>query len=64
MATKTADADLTMGQVAAVLGVSKRTVGRYIDDGFLHPTSKTLGGHRRFHPAVVRHLKQQMRAAQ
>jgi excisionase family DNA binding protein len=40
---------------ADVLGVSVRTLDRYVERGLLHPLY-TPGGHRRFDPAEVDHL--------
>jgi excisionase family DNA binding protein len=43
---------LTTHQVAQLIGVDRRTVARWADDGL--PCLRTLGGHRRFRWADVR----------
>lgn len=53
--SRTADAQprkLTVGQVAALFGVTVPTVRRWADEGKLHPT-RTLGGDRRFDAAEI-----------
>jgi excisionase family DNA binding protein len=47
------DAVLRPGELAALLGVSLATIGRWASDGHL-PYLRTLGGQRRFHWAEVR----------
>lgn len=54
--------DLKTTDVAEVLQVSTRTISRWVKLGVLIPSSTTVGGHRRFHPAVVEHLKRQLQA--
>lgn len=44
---------LTSGQLADELGVSPRTVARYVRNGWLTPTMITLGGHYRWDLAEV-----------
>lgn len=39
---------LTPAAAAARLGVSVRTLNRYVEAGLLAPASRTRGGHRRF----------------
>jgi excisionase family DNA binding protein len=43
---------LTAAQAATLLGVSVRTLDRYIEQGRITP-KRTPGGHRRFDPADV-----------
>ena len=47
---------LTIGEVAEILGVSKRTVIRMIDDGRLKKV-KGLGRSVRIHPRTLRRLE-------
>jgi excisionase family DNA binding protein len=47
------DAVLRPGALAALLGVSPATIGRWASDGYL-PCFRTLGGQRRFRWAEVR----------
>ena len=47
---------LTIGEVAVILGVSKRTVIRMIDDGRLKKV-KGLGRSVRIHPRTLRRLE-------
>jgi excisionase family DNA binding protein len=47
---------LTVDEVAAILGVSKRTVVRMIDDGRLKKL-KGLGRSVRLHPRTLRRLE-------
>ncbi|MEO2012937.1 MAG: helix-turn-helix domain-containing protein [Fuerstiella sp.] len=49
-------------EVAERLQVSTRTVSRWVHLGHLSTSSVTIGGHRRFHPAVVEHLRRQLEA--
>lgn len=37
---------LNPGEAAELLGVDKRTLGRYVDKGILHPVSLPSGQHR------------------
>jgi excisionase family DNA binding protein len=46
---------LHASQVAALLGVSPKTIARWSRSGRL-PHQRTLGGHRRYDPAVIRAL--------
>lgn len=46
---------MTSGQVAALFGVQPRAVRRWADARKL-TVVRTLGGHRRYHPAEVRAL--------
>jgi DNA-binding transcriptional MerR regulator len=46
---------LHASQVAALPGVSPKTTARWSRQGHL-PHQRTLGGHRRYDPAVVRAL--------
>jgi excisionase family DNA binding protein len=46
-----ADAILSSAELAQLLGVHRRTVARWADDGM--PTIRTIGGHRRFRWADV-----------
>jgi excisionase family DNA binding protein len=39
---------LTSAEVARHLGVSPRTVGKWLERGLITPTWRTLGGHARF----------------
>ena len=48
---------LTVAEVAEILGVSKITVRRWGDQGFLHPL-RTPGSHRRFLKSEVLALYQ------
>jgi excisionase family DNA binding protein len=42
------------------LGVSVRTLDRYVADGRLTPTGRTAGGHRRFDVEAVDRLKAEL----
>jgi excisionase family DNA binding protein len=55
MAVQGNDEFLTPLEVAALFGVSAKTVSRWANDGKFS-TIRTLGGHRRFHAAEVREL--------
>jgi excisionase family DNA binding protein len=46
---------LHTSEVAALLGVSPKTIARWAKNGKL-PFRRTLGGHRRYDPAVIRDL--------
>ena len=61
MATKQ-QRDLTTTETAEILQVDPRTVQRWRERGELTASMKTIGGHYRFHPAVVNHLKRQLEA--
>ena len=47
---------LSIGQTAALLGVSVSTLRRWEREGFLLPAFRTCGGHRRFALATVESL--------
>lgn len=51
--TTTKPKKLTVGQVAQIFGVERRTVQRWSDDGLLEHTL-TIGGERRFDPDYIR----------
>jgi excisionase family DNA binding protein len=53
---------LTARQTCDRLGVSRRTLARYLDDGLLTP-ERTAGGHLRFDPAAVDELRERLAAA-
>lgn len=42
---------MSIGEFAASVGASVRTVTRYVNEGKLTPTARTAGGHMRFAPA-------------
>jgi excisionase family DNA binding protein len=46
------DAILSSAELGQLLGVHRRTVARWADDGM--PTIRTIGGHRRFRWAAVK----------
>ncbi len=46
---------LRVGQVASMLQVTTKTVGRWAEDGKL-PFRRTLGGHRRYPAQEIREL--------
>lgn len=48
---------LTSMQVARLLGVSTRTVGKWLERGLIAPTWRTLGGHARFTTEDVERYK-------
>jgi len=50
---------LTRSEVAELFGVSPSTITRWADEGKL-PTTKTLGGHRRYAADAVKVLAQQL----
>lgn len=50
---------LTPKAAAHRLGVSVRTVSRYVADGLLHP-ARTRGGHRRFDETEIDELRKQL----
>lgn len=52
---------LTTGQLADELGISTRTVTRYVREGYLVPTETTLGGHHRWDLADVRRQIRELR---
>ena len=45
---------LTSGELAKELGVSLRTVQRWVADGAIEPEFRTAGGHGRYDPESVR----------
>lgn len=49
---------LTPRAAAARLGVSTRTLRRYIAAGLIAPASRTAGGHARFDPEQVDALRE------
>jgi excisionase family DNA binding protein len=49
---------LTPRAAAARLGVSTRTLRRYVAAGLLTPASRTPGGHGRFDPADLDALRE------
>ena len=51
---------LTPAEVARLVGVSATTVTRWAREGKL-PCQVTLGGHRRFDPAIVDELQKNLR---
>ena len=53
---------LTAGQVAELFGVRVETVRRWADAGKI-PCTRTLGGDRRFDPAVVQRILHDAAAA-
>lgn len=50
------DALLSPAKAAAIIGVSPRTIDRYILQGRLSPVGRIPGGHRRFRRADVEAL--------
>lgn len=50
---------LNARDTAAELGVSVRTLSRYVDDGLITP-GRTAGGHRRFARADVEALRERL----
>lgn len=54
--------DLAAGAAAKRLGVSVRTLSRYVTAGLLTPT-RTGGGHRRFDAEAVDRVKAELAAA-
>lgn len=59
--TLAADDQLSTGQVAEILGVSRTTVTRLVDKGELRATGPAV--HRRFQATVVRRYQEQRRQA-
>lgn len=57
------DERLTARATAAELGVSTRTLSRYVDDGLIAP-ERTRGGHRRFARADVAALRARLAEAE
>jgi excisionase family DNA binding protein len=55
--------DLTINDVAALLGVNRRTLERAIEDGTLVPTSRTASGRARFSQSDADELKSRADAA-
>jgi DNA-binding transcriptional MerR regulator len=47
---------LRIGQVADASGLSVKTVRFYCDEGLIRTVSRTQGGYRLFHPAVLDEL--------
>lgn len=52
---------LTSKDVAHRLGVTPRTVGKWIESGMIEPTWRTLGGHARFSREYVLSLRTKQR---
>ncbi|MGH3978903.1 MAG: helix-turn-helix domain-containing protein [Pseudonocardiaceae bacterium] len=50
---------LSTGETARVLGISIRTLQRWVRDGIVTPDFTTAGGHHRFDPE---HVRDQLRA--
>jgi excisionase family DNA binding protein len=50
--TRSDDTILSSAELGQLLGVHRRTVARWSDDGM--PTIRTIGGHRRFRWADVK----------
>lgn len=48
--------ELSVGELAALAGVSVRTLHHYDELGLLRPTGRTRSGHRRYAPADVERL--------
>lgn len=53
---------VSTGELAEELGISPRTVARYVRSGLLRPTETTLGGHYRWDLDDVREQIKQLRA--
>ncbi|MCA1226157.1 MULTISPECIES: MerR family DNA-binding transcriptional regulator [Saccharopolyspora] len=53
---------VTTGELARELGISPRTVARYVSSGLLTPTETTLGGHYRWDVVEVREQIRKLRA--
>jgi excisionase family DNA binding protein len=60
MTKPNADPYLRASQAAAILHVSPKTIARWAKEGRI-PSTKTLGGHRRFSEAELRALEATMR---
>ncbi|QUH05397.1 helix-turn-helix domain-containing protein [Saccharopolyspora erythraea] len=52
---------VTTGELARELGISPRTVARYVQAGLLEPTEITLGGHYRWDIDEVREQIRRLR---
>jgi MerR family transcriptional regulator, thiopeptide resistance regulator len=50
----------SIGQIAALAGVSVRTLRHYDEIGLLSPADRTLGGYRRYHDRDAERLQQVM----
>jgi excisionase family DNA binding protein len=57
------ESDLTINDLAALLGVTRRTIERAIEAGTLVPTSRTAGGRDRFSHSHAEELKSRADAA-
>ncbi|MEY8040567.1 MerR family DNA-binding transcriptional regulator [Saccharopolyspora cebuensis] len=55
---------VTSGELARELGISPRTVARYVREGLLVPTETTLGGHYRWDIEQVREQIRKLREEQ
>jgi len=55
---------VTTGELARELGISPRTVARYVRSGLLAPTETTLGGHYRWDVEEVREQIRKLREEQ
>lgn len=55
---------LTSGELARELGLSLRTIQRYIADGSITPEFRTRGGHTRWDPEKVRQQLRELRKEQ
>lgn len=53
---------MTSGELARELGISPRTVARYVREGLLEPTETTLGGHYRWDVDQVRQQIRELRS--
>lgn len=53
---------MTSGELARELGISPRTVARYVREGLLKPTETTLGGHYRWDVDQVREQIRELRS--
>jgi DNA-binding transcriptional MerR regulator len=51
---------VTSGELAKELGLSLRTIQRYIADGVIKPEFRTAGGHTRWDPDSVREELRQL----
>src|SRR5579864_5427746 len=55
--------DLTINNLAHLLGINRRTIERAIEDGTLAPTSRTASGRARFSEGCASELKSRADAA-
>lgn len=55
---------VTSGELAEELGISARTVSRYVREGLLTPTETNLGGHYRWDVNQVREQIRKLREQQ